>query len=197
MKGWVKDLLWFVAIVIALVAYSAASGVAWPIAVVSSYSMEPTMRVGDFVLLSGASCASVTPGDVVVYVAKNPSWYGSWIIHRVYEKQQTGGNCALVTWGDNNNLPDQAVGEPPVSKNIVGKVALTVPYIGVFPLVVRPQGVGNEALAAWIGRLVIFGAAVYAFYYYFKAGERELKRRGGRPRAKAVKRKATFWREEY
>ncbi|RFA94585.1 signal peptidase I [Pyrobaculum aerophilum] len=177
MKGWVKDLIWFAGIVAALLAYSLATGVAWPIAVVSSYSMEPTMRVGDFVFLTGATCTSIQPGEVVVYVARNPMWYGNWIIHRVYQKQNSGGQCGLVTWGDNNPFPDQRVGEPLVSNNIVGKVLFTVPYIGVFPLVVRPQGIGDIAIAAWLGRLFIFGAVTYAFYLYFKAAEKKPKKK--------------------
>ncbi|MCU7786962.1 signal peptidase I [Pyrobaculum sp. 3827-6] len=177
MKGWVKDLLWFVGIVVALLVYSVATGVTWPIAVVSSYSMEPTLRVGDFVFLAGATCTSVEPGDIVVYVARNPMWHGSWIIHRVYQKVDVGG-CGLVTWGDNNNFPDQAAaGEPPVSTNIIGRVAVVVPYVGLFPLVVRPQGVGGAAMATWIGRLLVFGAATYAFYYYFKSAETAPRRR--------------------
>lgn len=168
MKGWARDLLWFAVIVAAIIAYSFAAGVAWPIAVVSSYSMEPTLKVGDFVILGGANCQSVKPGDIVVYRAVNPLWAGSWIIHRVYQVE----GCRLLTWGDNNPAPDQAVGEPPVSSNLIGKVQVIVPYIGVFPLVVRPQGFGPAAIAAWMGRLVIFIAAVYAFYLYFKAAER-------------------------
>lgn len=179
MRGWARELLWFVAIVVALVAYSAAAGVAWPIAVVSSYSMEPTLRVGDFIFLTGASCKSVSPGDIVVYVARNPLWAGSWIIHRVYQKLTDVG-CGLVTWGDNNPAPDQQAGEPLVTNNIIGKVIFTVPYVGVFPLVVRPQGVGGEAMAAWLGRLALFSAAVYLFYLYFREPRR------GRRRRKAI-----------
>ncbi|WP_053240517.1 signal peptidase I [Pyrobaculum islandicum] len=177
MGGWVREFLWLVAIVVALVVYSVVAGVAWPIAVVSSYSMEPTLRVGDFIFLVGASCQSVSPGDVVVYVARNPLWVGSWIIHRVYQKVDRGG-CGLITWGDNNPAPDQAAGEPPVTNNIIGKVLFTVPYVGVFPLVVRPQGVGGEAVAAWLGRLALFSVATYLFYLYFKGGEP--RRRRGR-----------------
>jgi len=38
--------------------------------------MEPTLRVGDFIVLTGASCQSVNVGDIVVYVARNPTWAG-------------------------------------------------------------------------------------------------------------------------
>jgi signal peptidase len=184
-RGWVWDLVWFVGLVVVLVVYGALAGVQWPIAVVSSYSMEPTMRVGDFIVLTGASCQSVDVGDVVVYVARNPMWHGSWIIHRVHQKE---GNCELMTWGDNNPMPDQLAGEPPVSSNIVGKVLFTVPYVGVFPLVARPQGVGAEAMAAWLGRIAVFGAMVYLFYQYFKAAEPrrgKKARRAARPRRSA------------
>jgi signal peptidase len=71
-RGWVWDLAWFVGLVVVLVVYGVLAGVPWPIAVVSSYSMEPTLRVGDFIVLAGASCQSVNVGDVVVYVARNP-----------------------------------------------------------------------------------------------------------------------------
>jgi len=184
-RGWVWDLVWFVGLVAIIVVYGALSGVPWPIAVVSSYSMEPTMRMGDFIVLTGASCQSVNVGDVIVYVARNPMWHGNWIIHRMHQKE---GNCELKTWGDNNPMPDQAVGEPPVSNNIVGKVLFTVPYVGVFPLVARPQGVGTEAIAAWLGRIATFSAMVYFFYLYFKGAEppRRKKARGtARPRRPA------------
>lgn len=165
MSSWAKDLVWLVVILIALIAYSQITGVSWPIAVVSSYSMEPTLRVGDFVLLTSASCAYVQPGDVVVYVARSPLWAGNWIIHRVYKVD----GCSIFTWGDNNIVPDQLVGEPPVSDNLVGKVAVIIPYVGVFPLVVRPQGVDAYAMVSWLGRIVIFAVIVYGFYYFFKA----------------------------
>ncbi|MFN3803471.1 MAG: signal peptidase I [Pyrobaculum sp.] len=171
MRGWVKDLAWLLAILIALVAYSSATGVAWPIAVVSSYSMEPTLRLGDFILLMSASCNSIQPGEIIVYVARHPLWAGSWIIHRVYKKE----GCSIYTWGDNNNMPDQAAGEPPVVNNVVGKVAVVVPYVGVFPLVVRPQGVGLEAVATWLGRMAVFFLLTYGFYHYFKQPDRRKK----------------------
>jgi signal peptidase len=154
-RGWVWDLVWFVGLVVVLVVYGVLVGVPWPIAVVSSYSMEPTMRVGDFIVLTGASCQSVNVGDVLYTWLGTPCGHGNWIIHRVYQEE---GNCKLKTWGDNNPMPDQLAGEPPVSDNIVGKVLFTVPYVGVFPLVARPQGVGAEAMAAWLGRIAVFSA---------------------------------------
>ena len=175
MRGWAKDLLWFIVIVTALVIYGAVTGVPWPIAVVSSYSMEPTLKMGDFIIIAGATCRTVSVGDVVVYVAKNPLWGGSWVIHRAVDKREE--ICGLVTKGDNNPYPDQAAGEPLVTTNIVGKLALAVPYVGVFPLIVRPQGVGVDAAAAWLGRLALFGAAVHLFYLYFKPAPRKKKAR--------------------
>lgn len=173
MSSWAKDLGWLAAILIVLLTYSLITGVSWPIAVVSSYSMEPTLRVGDFVFLTSASCSSVQPGDVVVYIARHPMWSGNWIIHRVYKIE----GCSIFTWGDNNPSPDQAAGEPPVVENLVGEVALIVPYVGVFPLLVRPQGVGMYAIISWLGRIAIFAALVYGFYYFFKTEESKKRRR--------------------
>ncbi len=166
-ERWILDVFSFA--VILFVVFFAAKyvlHVSWPFAVVSSWSMMPDLRVGDFVILSNTkSCPQV--GDIVVYIASLPFPPGEWVIHRVIA---VGPGCSLITKGDNaitNPISDQQYGEPPVTRdNIIGEVALIVPYVGVFPLIVRPQSAAGVGL--WLLRLSVFLALIAAYYVAFK-----------------------------
>ncbi len=91
-----------------------------PLAVVSSWSMEPTLHVGDIVIVVGSESYSV--GDIVIY--ESPS---GLIVHRIIGIE---GN-AYVTKGDANPFPD-SIHPPPTS--IKGKVVFVIPYIGAIKL---------------------------------------------------------------
>jgi len=91
-----------------------------PLAVVSSWSMEPTLHVGDIVVVVGSESYSV--GDIVVY--ESPS---GLIVHRIV---LIAGNT-YVTKGDANPYPDSL---HPSFSSIKGKVVLVIPYIGTIKL---------------------------------------------------------------
>lgn len=82
-----------------------------------SDSMEPTVSVGDGVVLVPAG--SVEPGDVVTFRSDHRD---EFVTHRIVGETEAG----YVTQGDNNDVTDQAAGHPPVPADaIVGEV-LTV-----------------------------------------------------------------------
>ncbi len=166
-ERWILDIFIF-AVIIFVVFFLAkyVLHVSWPFAVVSSWSMMPDLRVGDFVLLTGVSgCPKV--GDIIVYVASSPFPPGEWVIHRVIS---IGPGCSVFTKGDNaftNPISDQQYGEPPVtSENIVGEAVLIVPYVGVFPLIVRPQSIAGTGL--WVMRFSVFLILIAAYYIAFR-----------------------------
>nr|KJR73319.1 MAG: peptidase S26 [Thermoproteus sp. AZ2] len=171
-EEWSKDLL-YLAVVVFAVFFAARYilHVAWPFAVVSSWSMLPTLRVGDFVVLSGiSSCNALEVGDIIVYIALPPFPPGEWIIHRV---ASIAPGCEITTKGDNNPISDQVYGEPPVTLDrVIGKVVFIVPYVGIFPLVVRPQSSSPAGLDLWAMRLAIFAAAIAAYYAAFRRASR-------------------------
>lgn len=166
-ERWVLDVFSFAVILFAVFFVAKyVLHVSWPFAVVSSWSMMPDLRVGDFVVLSNSqSCPRV--GAVVVYVASPPFPPGEWVIHRVIA---VGPDCSLTTKGDNaitNPISDQQYGESPVTpRNIIGEAVLIVPYVGVFPLIVRPQSIAGVGL--WLFRFFVFIAVVAAYYVAFK-----------------------------
>lgn len=87
--------------------------------VISSRSMEPTLRVGDLVVVC-SFCGEPSKGDIVAYVSE----YGV-VIHRVVETINETG--LLVTKGDANTNVDP---NPISRKYVLGRVVLTLPRLG-------------------------------------------------------------------
>ncbi len=92
-----------------------------PLAVVSSWSMEPTLHIGDLIVVSG-----IEPeiGDIIVYSR------GKYIVHRVISKSEAKDGFSVVTKGDANAFSDGSISW----RQIKGKVVLVLPYIGVLKL---------------------------------------------------------------
>ncbi len=91
-----------------------------PLAVVSSWSMEPVLHVGDIVIVSGSSSYSV--GDIVVYDNGR-----NLIVHRIVGVQ----GSHYITKGDANSFPDNF---RPSIKDVKGKVIVVIPYLGSIKL---------------------------------------------------------------
>ncbi len=152
-------------VAVVFVVSSLAAGVWPPWAVVSSFSMEPVLKLGDIVVLfrHGLSCTDLV-GDIIVYRSVT---LGGDVVHRVVNEMP---KCMLVTKGDNNPIPDQYHAEPPVEMDrVLGKVVLSVNYIGVLALMVRPQSAGWIGTSMWITRLLIMIVLVIGLYAAFKA----------------------------
>lgn len=110
------------------------NGVPYPMNIISSSSMKPSLHEGDIVIWMPCKIEDVREGDIVVY----KSIYGNLIIHRVVDIK----DGKLITKGDANNYTDQAgphIPEPMVSeRNLYGKAImigsqpLKIPFIGYF-----------------------------------------------------------------
>ncbi len=95
-----------------------------PLAVVSSWSMEPIFHVGDMIIVQG--CNKYNVGDIIVY--QDHFIKNKLIVHRIIKIEQ---NIVYITKGDANYGPDSF----PVKKNqIKGKVILVIPYLGTIKL---------------------------------------------------------------
>ncbi len=158
---------------------SLVAGVWPPWAVVSSFSMEPVLKLGDIVILlrHGLSCNDLI-GDVIVYRSVK---LGGDVVHRVVGSG-TIGTCTLITKGDNNPIPDQYYVEPPVEMSrVLGKVVLSVNYVGVLALMVRPQSASWPGMLMWAVRLTVMMALVIALYAAFRICDSGLRTPRGPP----------------
>lgn len=121
----------------------AALGTEVPLAYVPSRSMEPTLRVGDLVVIEGVKPQEISLGDILVFYV--PGHYGEdsyRIVHRVVSIVQVDGALGFETKGDNNPSSDlYRWGYIPAS-HVVGVVRYRIPYVGYLAIKLRePLGI--------------------------------------------------------
>jgi signal peptidase len=92
--------------------------------VVLTPSMTPAIAPGDVVIVAERDPATVVEGDVITFMRGASDVP---VTHRVIGVVETGDGLAFETMGDANEGPDP--GLVPAA-NLVGVVALTIPYIG-------------------------------------------------------------------
>jgi signal peptidase len=118
-----------------------------PIVIVVSGSMEPSIREGDLLFVSGAiepediknGTAEDKNGDVTVFNARG-LWAGAPeepIVHRVVDKYLVGDTWYFRTKGDANLIYDLA---PVPEDNIIGVVIGGIPYIGWIKILLTESG---------------------------------------------------------
>jgi len=106
--------------------------------VVVSQSMQPTLNVGDFILVSGINnfndiVASIPPdGEILVFKRSESS--DEYIVHRAIDKFFQGEEWFFTTKGDNNKFQDMGYIR---EQNVLGKVAGNFPILGYFPLFIK------------------------------------------------------------
>lgn len=98
-----------------------------PLAVVSSWSMEPTLHVGDVVIVMKEH--RYYPGDIALY--RSPQ--GTIIIHRVVNETLAG---SYIMKGDANAYEDNY---RPKAEEMVGRAVVVIPYIGTYRLLLPIQ----------------------------------------------------------
>lgn len=138
------------------------NGMYSPFMIVSSQSMQPTLNYGDLILVRKEPAERIAVGDIIAFnvpspynlVAQSPT------IHKVVEKLNEDGETYFKTKGDNNPTEDQW--KVP-AKNVIGKYAGKVPYIGLAALFLRSP-LGLAVIAVLIALLVI--------HPYFKKKQR-------------------------
>lgn len=89
---------------------------------VMSGSMTPKIKTGSLVFVKPLGDYNI--GDVVTRRTTDPK---VTITHRIVSKEEIQGQIAFETKGDANDSPD---GEKFTKEGIVGKVFLTIPFLG-------------------------------------------------------------------
>lgn len=139
---------------------------------VTTPSMWPNIKPGAEIFYSAAEEYEV--GDVIVFPANGLTW-----AHRLIEINDDG---SYVTKGDNpRNSPDVFV--PPITADdVIGKVDVSVPFLGFPKLIVKDPGYGLSWLRAELGAAGRIGfvaiVALIAIYYIFDVRGWWQRRRG-------------------
>jgi len=100
-----------------------------------SGSMEPTLKIGDLLIIRGGLKAedihaSPKDGDIIIF--RSPSDPNDLpIVHRAIKKIQKDGKWYFITKGDNNPYDDyKTFGWLVPEDNIIGKVIFVIPKMG-------------------------------------------------------------------
>ena len=114
----------------------AMNGIYSPFMVVSSQSMQPVLNYGDLILVRREPTERIAVGDIIAFNVPSPYnlMAQSPTVHKVVEKLNENGETYFKTKGDNNPTEDQW--KVP-AKNVVGKYAGKIPYIGLAALFLR------------------------------------------------------------
>lgn len=181
---WVKTGIMLGIVVIAFFAFwfgiRYALATEYPLLAVASGSMEPTLNIGDLIIVHGVSNASDVythygNGDIIIFHTNIPGvgpnlWPGrpeELIVHRAVNKTVKFDSYVgrFVTYftskGDNNAQEDAwpGTGDGVPEYYIVGKVVGTIPWIGNIPLYIRT----TEGLITVIILIILVVFAEFAY----------------------------------
>ncbi|MEM2921796.1 MAG: signal peptidase I [Candidatus Bathyarchaeia archaeon] len=125
-----------------------------PVAYVPSRSMEPTLNVGDLVIIQGVNPPEINVGTIIVFYV--PEHYGEdayRIVHRVVKVVQLENGLGFETKGDNNPVSDYFRWKYIPEAYVIGKVIYRIPYVGYLALKIR-EPIGITVIAFLIILLV-------------------------------------------
>jgi signal peptidase len=90
---------------------------------VDSGSMSPTIKIGSLIIVEKQETAAIDLRDIVTFRTES----GTVVTHRLVGENSSSGE--YVTRGDANDSDDPSFLK---KESIIGKVVLTIPYIGFF-----------------------------------------------------------------
>lgn len=109
-----------------------------PLMVVTTGSMEPTIKVGDLIYVKGVSPSDLQVGDIITFTPPSDYVRGSLVTHRIVEIIYVNDDISFKTKGDNNDSTDPWTIS---SDAIVGRQTAILPNVGSFFLWVKtPAG---------------------------------------------------------
>ena len=117
-----------------------------PLVVVISDSMEPTIDIGDMLVIQGKNPADIENGTIILYDSRGlwPNFYvPEPIVHRVVEKYYNNSDekWYFITKGDNNTNTDppgsSGIEIPVPEDRVIGVVKLIIPKIGKIKMIIE------------------------------------------------------------
>ena len=113
-------------------------------------SMEPTLRVGDCILVQECDPGSLQEGDIITFVSEDMQTRGLLITHRITERRQDG---SFITRGDANPVEDSL---PVRADQICGKYVQKLHIFGFMT--------GYEGTRKLLLLVVMLGVVAMAFH---------------------------------
>jgi len=132
-------------------------GTEYPMMVVVSQSMVPTLGVGNFIFvgeitnMSAVVAAPYPEGEIIVF--RHPQNPNEYIVHRAVKMVELNQEVAFYTRGDNNtytiHYPYDGWGAVP-AEDVLGRVVARAPILGYFSLFIKTM-LGFGLVLAFMG----------------------------------------------
>lgn len=97
--------------------------------VIYSGSMQPTLQVGDIVIIQKTTVENLKQGDIIQYRKDNVTY-----VHRIYAITKDNQQTHITTKGDANDHPDPDQITP---DRILGKSLFTIPQLGWIQILIQ------------------------------------------------------------
>ncbi len=131
---------------------------------VSTGSMEPTLMVGDVIVVQKTSPEEIHKGDIITFKPQEGLMAGSTVTHRVVlEPTERNGRWYLQTQGD----ADGATLDPKITdEQVVGKYVRTLPLVSkIYSFFLTPMGL----IAMIVVILALFGYELISLIVSYKS----------------------------
>ncbi len=162
-------------ILIVLFPLSFLLNIPYPLMVVSTYSMKPTLEKGDVVIILPSKHVEV--GDIVLLRLN-----GRYLLHRVVNIVEANNTIGIITKGDANRVSDQQMAGIPYSpvEEVRGKLLMAlgspvkIPIVGLVPLKLRSWTfllLSNTRNTALFIAAIGFSSALYLLMSEMKLGK--------------------------
>jgi signal peptidase len=110
-------------------ALQAYLSISTPLMYVPTRSMEPSIQVGDLVVIKGVKPSEVKVGDIIVFKTGLPPPTDR-VIHRVVEISEENGKLYFTTQGDNVGYPQYFERHFDAEERLIGKCIFRIPLLG-------------------------------------------------------------------
>lgn len=132
--------------------------------IVMSGSMEPALQVGSIVLVRPLAAEEIRPGDIVTF---RNQYSPDVVSHRVQHVEEEENGLLFYTKGDANEVLDPL---PVPARLLVGKVVLTVPYLGYLFAYARSRE--GQMLLLGLAALIAAGELARVYLAAKRQGQR-------------------------
>lgn len=103
--------------------------------VIVTSSMEPSLKIGDVILVKETNPKKIKIGDVVTYNGMESDFAGKIITHQVKDIVKEGDRLIFYTKGTTNNMVDPAVYE----EQLCGKVIYKIKILSFISKIIRSK----------------------------------------------------------
>lgn len=141
---------------------------------VETGSMEPTLHVGDYIIIQNCDTKTLREGDIISYYSEQPDIKGMLITHRI---QKVCSDGTFITIGDANRISDKLPVSPDKILGVYVRKSEFYQWIGSFT--------DSNKILWMVGMLALMIISVYELMSLIRVGKQVLNESEDKTKEKA------------